>query len=97
MIGFLIRCLSFFFFIKVNYSAKLSLESVITKDVGQNDSAVLASLYPYTLYMINVSAFTSKGEGSHVSVEILTDEAGEYILVFIYNYLGCVDCRLCRL
>ena len=59
------------------------MESVITKDVGQNDSAVLALLNPFTLYVINVSAFTSKGEGSHASVEILTDEGREYTLLFI--------------
>ena len=68
----------------MEYSAKFSLESVITKDVGQNDSAVLASLHPFTLYVINVSAFTSKGEGSHASVEILTDEGRKYTLVHVF-------------
>ena len=53
--------------------------------MGQNDSAVLALLNPFTLYVINVSAFTSKGEGSHASVEILTDEGREYTLVFYIN------------
>ena len=71
-----------FFSVKIKYSAKYSVESVITKDVGQNDSSVLALLNPYTLYGINVSAFTSKGEGSHASVEILTDEGSEYIELF---------------
>ena len=63
------------------------MKSVITKDVGQNDSTVVALLNPFTLYVINVSAFTSKGEGSHASVEILSDQGREYTLVFIYNYL----------
>lgn len=76
-----------FYFIKVKYSAKFSSESVITKDVGLNSSAVLASLNPFTLYVINVSAFTRKGEGSHASVELLTDEAREHTPVFIHNYL----------
>lgn len=74
------------------------MESVITKDVGQNDSAVLALLNPFTLYVINVSAFTSKGEGSHASVEILTDEGREYTLVFILTrllYLVTVFAKTC--
>jgi len=75
----LIYYLTFFFYlIKVKYSSKYSLESVITKDVGQNDTVVLTSLNPFTLYVINVSAFTSKGEGSHASVEQLTDEGRKF-------------------
>ena len=71
--------------IKVKYSAKYSLESVTTKDVGQNRSVVLSSLNPFTLYVINVSAFTSKGEGSHASVEQLTDEGRKYMCIPVLN------------
>ncbi|KAL9967588.1 hypothetical protein ACROYT_G025850 [Oculina patagonica] len=59
---------------QVKYSEKDSLEAINTKDVGQNKSVLLTALNPFTLYVINVSAFTRKGEGSPATVEELTDE-----------------------
>ena len=90
----LIWCLinfNIFIFIQVKYSAKYSLDSVITNDVGQNNSVVLASLNPFTLYVINISAFTSKGEGSRGSVELLTDEGCEYTLSFSWIAQRCLE------
>ncbi len=62
----------------MKYSEKDSLEAISTKDVGQNKSALLIALNPFTLYVINISAFTRKGEGSSATVEELTDEGREY-------------------
>ena len=45
---------------------------------GLKKSVILSPLNPFTLYVINVSAFTSKGEGKRVTVQEQTDEGGEY-------------------
>ena len=50
----------------------------IIGDVGLNKSVTLFPLNPFILYVINVSAFTSKGEGGHITVMELTDEGREY-------------------
>ena len=70
----------------MKYSEKDSLQPTSTRDVGQNKSAVLTGLNPFTLYVINVSAFTSKGEGSHAIVDVSTDEGREYSLLFIIYF-----------
>lgn len=67
----------FLFLIKVTYLEKDSSNPVITRDASQAESAVLSPLNPYTLYVINVSAFTRKGEGSRSAVLEQTDEGRE--------------------
>ena len=53
---------------------------------AQKKSVILKSLDPFTLYVINISAFTRKGEGSHASVEMLTDEGREYLVQCIFGH-----------
>lgn len=82
---FIVKC---FFLIEVKYSEKDSLQPIRTRDVGPNIfSAVLTGLNPFTVYVINVSAFTIKGEGSRAIIEESTDEGREYSLLFIIYYL----------
>ena len=64
-----------FVFFKVKWD---SSGIIFIRKFGLKKSVILSPLNPFTLYVINVSAFTSKGEGKHVTVEEQTDEGGEY-------------------
>ena len=45
-------------------------------------SVILTSLKPFTLYVIQVSASTSKGESHTTAVMELTDEGREFTVVY---------------
>lgn len=64
-----------FVFFKVKWD---SSGITFIRKFGLKKSVILSPLNPFTLYVINVSAFTSKGEGKRVTVEEQTDEGGEY-------------------
>lgn len=64
-----------FVFFKVKWD---SSGIIFIRKFGLKKSVILSPVNPFTLYVINVSAFTSKGEGKHVTVEEQTDEGGEY-------------------
>ena len=64
-----------FVFFKVKWN---SSGITFIRKFGLKKSVILSPLNPFTLYVINVSAFTSKGEGKRVTVEEQTDEGGEY-------------------
>ncbi|XP_068670555.1 receptor-type tyrosine-protein phosphatase F-like [Montipora foliosa] len=59
---------------EVRYARKDSVEQEVTRIIQRPKSIFLSSLNPYTVYVINVSAFTRKGEGIRNTVEEQTDE-----------------------
>ena len=77
--GFERFCL-YFFQIKVRYSEKDASKTEVRMNRPHVKSVVLSALNPFTLYIINVSAFTFKGEGSRSTVQEQTDEGSKWNL-----------------